>query len=65
MHLKLNFITLIIQLILSHFLSKTCLLKATPPSTVWMYHRQQNTLYPQRWQILRRNFLVLSRFMLC
>ena len=29
------------------------------------YHRQQNILYPQRWQILRREFLALSRFMLC
>ena len=29
------------------------------------YHLQQNTLYPQRGQILRREFLVLSRFMLC
>ena len=25
-------------------------------------HLQQNTLYPQRWQILRRRFLVLSRY---
>ena len=25
-----------------------------------MYHRQQNTLYPQRWQILRReNFCII------
>ena len=30
-----------------------------------MYHRQQNTRYPQRWQILLREFLTLSRFMIC
>ena len=30
-----------------------------------MYLRQQNNLYPQRGQILRRQFLALSRFMLC
>ena len=29
-----------------------------------MYHRQQNNLYHQRWQILRKEFLALSRFML-
>ena len=28
------------------------------------YHLQQNILHLQRWQILRRKFLVLSRFML-
>ena len=30
-----------------------------------MYHRQPNTLYLQRWHIMRREFLALSRFMLC
>ena len=30
-----------------------------------MYHRQQNTRYPHRWQILLREFLTLSRFMIC
>ena len=30
-----------------------------------MYHRQQNTLYPIRWHILPRQFIALSRFMLC
>ena len=28
-------------------------------------YRHQNTLYLQRWQILQRQFLALSRFMLC
>ena len=29
------------------------------------YHWQQYTLYHKMWQILRREFLALSRFMLC
>ena len=30
-----------------------------------MYHQQQNTLYHQRWQILRRELFALSWFILC
>ena len=32
---------------------------------VMIHKQQQNTLYHLRWQILRREFLALSRFMLC
>ena len=31
---------------------------------IYVYHRQQNSLYQQSCQILRKEFLTLSRFML-
>ena len=32
---------------------------------IYTHHGQQNALYPQRWQVLEREFLALPRFMLC